>query len=343
MLSTIRIEFHRVFNLRTIILFFIQIAASLYFAWEYKRAFPIEIGFGTFLRTFTIFSTYIMMLMGFLTFPETRFNGIYKKSFFIKTIISRLLLLDFYFLAFFVVTYRGAGIFGIDFTSQENLVLFNFVMVSIGLLNFFYGAGMVLFVINKYKGIPLRKKQIETIEPIIPSQLKRKNILFILVNKEKQEKIFQASIQGKNRHALDRDSHLIMPGEVRASLFIDYACRAMKIEKDKVLSNLEILNIHESGLQKKISYFSRDEKKMLISAIVFADERDIVLHDFLKGVSESVETLFLELLSREDYFIRRVIYMSSDMYGTYASLDKRELDIENYLLFQFEPKELSLR
>ena len=281
--------------------------------------------------------------MGFLTFPEARFNGIFKIDSFIKTIVSRLLLLDFYFFAFFVVTYGGAGILGIDFTSQENLVLFNFVMVSIGLLNFFYGAGMVLFVIKKYKGIPLRKKQIEKIELIIPSQLKRKNILFILVNKDKQEKIFQASIQGKNRHALDRDSHLIMPGEVRASLFIDYACRAMKIEKDKVLSNLEILNISNIRLKRKISHFSQDEKKMLISAVVFADERDIVLHDFLKGVSESVETLFLELLSREDYFIRRVIYMSSDIYGTYASLDKRDLDIENYKLFQFEPKLFSLR
>ncbi len=112
-----------------------------------------------------------------------------------------------------------------------------------------------------------------------------------------------------------------------------------------MLSNLEILNIPESGLKKKISVFSRDEKKMLICALVFADEsdKDIVLYDFLKGVSDSFEKQFFELLSREDYFVRRVIYMSSEMYSTYSSLYKRELDIENYKLFQFEPKELSLR
>ncbi len=284
------------------------------------------------------------MLMGFLTFPDTRFNVIYKKSFFIKTIISRLFLLDFYFLAFFVVTYGGAGIFGIAFTSEESLVLFDFVMLSIGLLNFFYGAGLVLYLINKYQGIPLRKKKIEKIDLIITDQIKRNHILFILVNKKKQEMIFQALIQG-NRNALDKDSHLIMPGEVSASLFIDYACREKKINRNNVLSNLEILNIPGSVLQKKIAGFSRDEKKMLISAIVFADgrDKDIVLYDFLKGVSESIEKQFLELLSREDYFLRRVIYMSGDMYSTYASLDKRELDIENYVLFQSEPKILSLR
>ncbi len=379
MLSTIRIEFHRIFNLRNIILFFIQIFASLYFAWEYKNTFPIDNGFGTFFRTFTIFGIYIMILMGFLTFPDASITGLFfnarekltntknsftgfylvsrqrgimglgchplfKKSFFIKTIISRFLLLDFYFLAFFVVTYGGAGIFGIAFTSEERLVLFDFVVFVIVLLNFFYAAGLVLYIINKYKGIPLRKKKIETIEPIIPDQVKRNNLLYILVNKEKKEKIFQGLIQG-NRHALDRDSHLIMPGEVRASLFIDYACREKKIDKDKVLSILEILNIPGSGLQKKISGFSRDERKMLISDIVFADgsDKDIVLYDFLKGVSESFEKLFLGLLSREDYFVRRVIYMSSEIWSTYDSLDKREHDIENYVLFQFEPKVLSLR
>jgi len=285
-----------------------------------------------------------MILMGFLTFPEVRFNGIYKRSFFIKTIISRLLLLDSYFLVFFAVTYESAEIFGIEFTSEERLVLFNFVKFSIVLLNFFYAAGLLLYVINKYKGIPLQKKKIEKIEPTILDQIKRNNILFILVNKEKREMIFQGLIKG-NRHALDKDSHLIMPGEVTASLFIDYACRETKINRDKVLSNLEILNIPESKLQKKISGLSIDEKKMLISAIVFAYEgdKDIVLYDFLKGVSGRFEKQFLDLLSREDSFIRRVIYMSSEIWSTADSLDKRELDIENYKLFQFEPRVLSLR
>ena len=66
-----------------------------------------------------------------------------------------------------------------------------------------------------------------------------------------QEMIFQGLIQG-NRTALDKDSQLIMPGEVTASLFIDYAYRENKIIRDKVLSNLEILNIPETRLKKKI-------------------------------------------------------------------------------------------
>ena len=65
-----------------------------------------------------------------------------------------------------------------------------------------------------------------------------------------QEMIFQGLIQG-NRTALDKDSQLIMPGEVTASLFIDYAYRENKIIRDKVLSNLEILNIPETRLKKK--------------------------------------------------------------------------------------------
>jgi len=344
MLSTIRIEYHRIFNLQNIILFFIQIFASLYFAWEYKCAFPIDSGYGTFIRTFIILGTFIMMVMGFLTFPSADINGLFKKRYFIRTIFSRLLLLDFYFLLFYGISYGCAIVLGIDFTSEECLVLFDFANLSIVLLNFFYVAGLLLYVINKYKGIPLQKKKIEKIEPTITEQIKRNNILFILVNKEKQEMIFQGLIQG-NRHALDKDSHFIMPGEVTASLFIDYACREKKIDRDRVLSNLEILNIPESRLQKKISGLSRDEKKMLISAIVFADEgdKDIVLYDFLKGVSARFEKRFLDLLSREDSFLRRVIYMSSEIWSTADSLDKRELDIENYELFQFEPRVLSLR
>ncbi len=267
MISTIRFELHRVFNLRNIILFFIQIFASLYFSCEYKSAFPIDNGFGAVIRTFTIFGTYIMSLMGFLTFPDTSTTGLFfnarekltkttdsftgfnlvsrlrgimgwgchplfKIGSFIKTIVSRLFLLDLYFLAFFVVTYGGAGIFGIAFTYEERLVLFNFVMVSIGLLNLYYGAGLVLFVLNKYKGIPLRKKKIEKIEVIIPDQLKRNNILFILMNKDKQEKILQGLIQG-DRHVLDRDSHLIMPGEVRPPFLSIMPAVKIKLTKIK--------------------------------------------------------------------------------------------------------------
>jgi hypothetical protein len=35
--------------------------------------------------------------------------------------------------------------------------------------------------------------------------------------------------------------------------------------------------------------------------------------------------------------------MSSEIWSTAESLDKRELDIENYLLFQIEPEILILR
>jgi hypothetical protein len=348
MLLTLRIEIHRIFNPRNIILFFCQIFASLYFAWEYKSAFPIDSGFGSFIRTFTIFGAFIMMLMGFLTFPAEGINGFFKKGHFIKTILSRLLVLDIYFLIFYGISYRCARVLGIDFTSEEIRVFFTYMQSSIALLNFFYAAGLGLNGLNKYKESTFRKKKIKTVIPGIPDDLKRNNMLFILVNKEKQQTIFDALRRG-DCIAMDRNLHLIMPDEVRAFRFIDYACREKKIDRKKAAANIEKFNISKQRLKKKLSYFSDDEKKMLLTAIVFADseseKKDIVLNDFLKGVSRNFEESFFKFLGLDVvyFYNRRIIYISSDMYTSASSLYKKSIDVENYFLFQFMPQMVSLR
>ena len=348
MVLLIRIELKRIFTLRHAFLFFIQVVASLYFAFEYKHAVPIDSGFGTFIRTFTIFGAIIMIVMGFLTFPDVCIGCLLKKICIIKTIVSRLLVLDVYFFVFYGLTYGCARVSGIDFTSEESRVFLSYVETSIVFLTLFFASGLIVNVLKKYIERYFRNKKIKTRIPIIPNDLKRNNVLFILVNKEKQQTIFDSFRRG-DRMALDMNLHLIMPNEVRADRYIDYLCRENKIARKKVDEYIKKFNIPKQRLQKKLSDFSDDEKKMLLSAVVFADpeneKKDIVFNDFLKDASGEFEESFFNILGLDVvyFYHRKIIYISSHMYTSASSLYKISVDVENYRLFQFYPTSVSVR
>ena len=348
MVLPIRIELKQIFNMRHTFLFFIQVVASLYFSFEYKHAVPIDSGFGTFIRTFTIFGAIIMIVMGFITFPDVCIGCFLKKICIIKTIVSRLLVLDVYFFVFYGLTYGCARVSGIFFTSEESRVFLSYVETSIVLLTLFFASGLIVDVVKKYIERYLRNKKIKTRIPDIPVDLKRGNVLFILVNKEIQQTIFD-SFRRVDRMALDKNSHLIMPDEVRANRYIDYVCRANKIARKKVDEYIEKFKIPKKRLQKKLTDFSDDEKKILLSAVVFSDpeneEKDIVFNDFLKGASGEFEESFFKFLRFDvsNFLNRQVIYISSHMYTSASSLYKRSIDVENYRLFQLYPPMVSVR
>ncbi len=628
MISTIRIEFTRIFERKNIIIFFLLITASLFFTllgiWEYKnffedkrdfitaekskinlylnydqygtagfrvmleppalvvffnrsdfvrnieaiigtseiievynsrkgeKAFFVDGRFGDLNQTIAIFGTLIMMMMGFLTFPNRHIIDFLGKSYFIKTILSRLLLLDIIFSLLFVITYCFAVVWGITFTGIENRIFLYYGMFAILLLDFFYVGGVLIKALFKYKkgavtilliiwfafifiipgvGKILRTRDVSMIPSIeklnleklqilleaerqgwkyvrdilaqnpeqdpekirkiarelndnymnngykknkqkeeaflrkvkrtidtsisrfpfspidflnyvsgeasgkgyygyldflnyvlqlrdkfnrfygqkryevksgqpesflknseniyqsrvrlpgtfgtggvlmtiyiailsvvlflvsrekkikvksleISLDIKRNNMLFLLVNKDKQGFLFDA-LKQKNCSTLDRASQSIIYKGVSAECFIDYVCREKKIEKDRVTANLKKLNIRESDLQKDLADYSGEDKKKLICSIVFAEadseEKDIIINDFIRGVSNEFEKQFLSLVSREIAAGRRVVYISSQMYAPTSSFVKRDVEVKDYQPFQLEPQKVSLR
>jgi ABC-type transport system involved in multi-copper enzyme maturation permease subunit len=189
-----------------------------------------------------------------------------------------------------------------------------------------------------------RKKTIATVKsPEISAKIQRDTILFVLANKDKQEALFRTLVKN-NRANLHEYSHQIMNEAVTAARFIDFACRQKKIEKSRVMENLGIFHFKETDLQKKLSHVSVEDKKKLICAIVFAEEKEIiVLNDFIKAASREFEEQFLSLVARAAASGQKIVYIGSDMYAPASSFIKRDVKVKNYQAFQLEPQKISLR
>lgn len=212
--------------------------------------------------------------------------------------------------------------------------------------NFRTGTAVMVIYITILAGLAYRLKRDKkiTIEPMeIPGSFREGHMLFLLVNKNKQEGIVNALKQGK-RSYLHRESHFIMNEDVTARRFIDYACREKKIDKNRVLENLGLFAVQEKELCKKIANFSEESKRKLICSLVFAEANEaIIIDDFIKGVSAPFEKQFLELVAREAKIDRRIVYIGSEIYTPTSSLIKLDMNIKNYRPFQLEPQQVSLR
>lgn len=189
-----------------------------------------------------------------------------------------------------------------------------------------------------------RKKAAAGKAPAIPGKVKRNNMLFLLAGKNKQAHLFEALKRGEpNRFSLDAASHTVLSEEVTAAGFINYACSRWNIPKDEVKKNLELLGVRETDIRKKGSLFPVEIRKKVICSIVFAAGKDVIMNDFMKGVSQAFEQQFLMLVSGAVAAGRKIIYVSSEMYSPASSLLKQDIDLKNYQFFQVEPRAISLR
>lgn len=205
---------------------------------------------------------------------------------------------------------------------------------------------MGLYLLMLYAAFSLMEREKTTDEksPVIPGKVKRNNMFFLLTGRDKQERLFEALKQeDTNRLFLDAASHTIPNEEVTAAVFIDYVCRRKRIDKNEVKRNLETLGIGETDMGKKLSLHPWEARKKIICAAAFAGNQDIVINDFLKGVSHAFEKQFLALVSGAAAAGRKVVYVSSAMYSPASSLLKQDIDLNEYQLFQVEPQTVSLR
>lgn len=168
-------------------------------------------------------------------------------------------------------------------------------------------------------------------------------ILFLLVNKKKQEEIVN-TLKQKDRPNLHPNSHLILNEDVKAKVFLDYACHEKKLKKHKVLENLELFAFQEKDLRKNLAKFSEENKKKLICSLVFAEPNNvIIINDFIKGASFGFEKQFLNLVSQEVNSGRKIIYIGNEIYTPSSSFIKSNIRVETYQAFHLDPQRVSLR
>lgn len=116
-----------------------------------KKAFSVEGRFGDLNQSITVFGTLIMMIMGFLTFPNRHTIEFFSKSSFIKTTLARLLLVNLFFLFFLFMVYWFARTLGVTFTAAENRVFIFYSAAAILMLDFFLAAGLFIKILFKCK------------------------------------------------------------------------------------------------------------------------------------------------------------------------------------------------
>lgn len=189
-----------------------------------------------------------------------------------------------------------------------------------------------------------RDKTVEGEAPSIPGKVKRGNILFLLVGKDKRDHLFETlKRDGTNRLFLDAASHTVLSEEVTVSGFINFTCSRWNIQKNVVKKNLELLGIGETDTRKKVSFLPGETRKKVICAVVFAGGKDVIMNDFIRGVSQAFEKQFLTLVAGAAAAGRTIVYVSSEIYSPASSLLKQDIDLKNYQLFQVEPQTISLR
>ncbi|MCU0287688.1 MAG: hypothetical protein MUF15_15015, partial [Acidobacteria bacterium] len=212
--------------------------------------------------------------------------------------------------------------------------------------NFIWGVMiMIIYFIILLFLIHFSQKKVKKIPGVIgvTETYKPGFILFLLVNKKKQDEVVNSFKQGK-RKFLHRTSHLILNKEVTGRNFVNYACHEKEIERHKVIANIKSLGITEDDLNVKISKLTEEKKRKIICALIFAEEGDcFVINDFIKGASYEFEKQFLELVSQEVNLKRKIIYIGTEIYTPGSSLIKWDIKIDTYQRFHLDPKKISLR
>ncbi len=187
-----------------------------------------------------------------------------------------------------------------------------------------------------------RKKADISSQPRLPSEFARNSILFLLVNPERQQEMFDSFKDG-SFGLLDLKSRDPYIEDVSVKAFINYSCRQKGIDRDEILRNLKEFKISKSDLNEKLSSFPIEQIKRIVASIVLAEKKDtIVINDFIKNEAREFENQFLKILSRVAQSGKKIIYLSSDIYSP-SSTFNGDIKIDSYKTFQVDPQTISLR
>jgi hypothetical protein len=107
---------------------------------------------GDFSTLFSVLGSLLMVYFGLNTFPgisSIRFHR--PRSFIFKTVCSRYIILNGYFLLTILAAYFFARVLGVRFDSQENITFRKYSLYVMLFLSMFYFLGLLMTVIGRFK------------------------------------------------------------------------------------------------------------------------------------------------------------------------------------------------
>ena len=119
----------------------------------------------------------------------------------------------------------------------------------------------------------------------------------------------------------------------------NYFCRISRVDKEIASEHLASLGI--TGLKKE-SYKHDTILKIYAAIKIAADSEFIVLNDFLKRESRKLEENVFELLTNLEMAGKKIIYLSTEMYYTKVSLD-RKIKVENKVTLPLFTDKITVR
>jgi hypothetical protein len=119
----------------------------------------------------------------------------------------------------------------------------------------------------------------------------------------------------------------------------NYLCRISGVDKEIASENLALLGITDLNRESH----EHDTILKIYTAIkITADSEFIVLNDFLKKESRNLEENVFELLTNLEMAGKKIIYLSTEMYYTKASMDKK-IKVENTVTFPLFMDKITVR
>jgi len=119
----------------------------------------------------------------------------------------------------------------------------------------------------------------------------------------------------------------------------NYFCSISGVDKEIASENLALLGITDL---KRESHEHDTILKIYAAIKITADSEFIVLNDFLKKESRKLEENVFELLTNLEMEGKKIIYLSTEMYYTKVSMDKK-IKVENTVTFPLFMDKITVR
>lgn len=126
---------------------------------------------------------------------------------------------------------------------------------------------------------------------------------------------------------------------INPEYMFNYFCRISGVDKQEAVKNLALLGITDL---KGESHEHETILKIYAAVKTAAESEFIVLNDFLKRESKKLEEDVFELITAFEKRGKKIIYLSTEMYYTKVSLDKK-IKVENIITFPLFMDKITVR
>lgn len=209
--------------------------------------------------------------------------------------------------------------------------------------NYLLGIGLRLFYIVVFLVIFYRMNIKEIKEEIKKPQIDFKedqNSVFVLCKDRKLKDDIFRYYEQQNAICIDKiNTKDFRFDGINPEYMFNYFCRISGVDKQEAVKNLALLGITDL---KGESHEHETILKIYAAVKTAADSEFIVLNDFLKRESKNLEEDVFELITALEKRGKKIIYLSTEMYYTKVSLDKK-IKVENIITFPLFMDKITVR